>query len=291
MGHSRLLTTAALSMLLLGSATGLGCADPAKPSAKAAIVAQSDAAPAASSQSKDAPADDSEVRISPLVWLPTANASVTIGDNRFNRTLSLDGTVTPSETLPNLHISFTGAIEGRSGRWGGVGEIFYISTSQPAKIAGVGGTLSNKMTLSQVSGFYRVIPGKVPVDLVAGVRIASLENNLDFSSARFAVLGNQGFDVTRSKTDFYPIVGARVGLPISNKLGFRVYGDYGGFGIGNNLQTWRAQGVFGYDICSTVRLDAGYSAVGFSGNSGNGVTSYRYNTTFHGPVFGASFKI
>lgn len=293
MNASKLVSTIALSALLLGGASSLTLAAPAP----AAAVAQADAnaaptpAPSPAAAPSPSSSDDSEVRIEPVIWLPTTNASVTVGDARFNRTLSLNGTVTPGEMLPHMHVSFAGRVEGRDGRWGGFGEIFYSSDSQSAKIAGVGGTLNTKMTMGQIAGFYRVNPGEVPVDLVAGVRIAGLSNQLDFSSARFPILGNQGFDVTRSHTNLYPIIGARVGFPLAKKLSFQVYGDYGGFGIGNNLQTWRAQGTFGYDMSTTTRLTLGYTAIGYSGNHGNDVTTDKYNATFHGPTVGVSFKL
>lgn len=293
MNASRLVSTLALSALLLGGAASLATAAPAP----AAAVAQADAnaaptpVPSPAATPNPSSSDDSEVRIEPLIWLPTTNASITVGDARFNRTLSLDGTVTPGQLLPHLHVAVAGRIEGREGRWGGFGEIFYSSDSQSAKIAGVGGTLNTKMTMGQIAGFYRVNPGEVPVDLVAGVRIAGLSNQLDFSSAHFAVLGNQGFDITKSRTNLYPIIGARVAFPVAKKLTFQVYGDYGGFGIGNDLQTWRAQGTFGYDVSQTTRMTLGYTAIGYSGNHGTNITRDKYNFTFHGPTVGISFKL
>ena len=214
-----------------------------------------------------------------------------MGDPRLQRAVSVDGTVTPGEMLPHMHVSIAGRVEGRDGRWGGFGEIFYASDSQSAKVLGVGGTLNTKMTMGQIAGFYRVNPGEVPVDLVAGVRIANLSNQLDFSNSHFAGLNNQGFDITKGHTDLYPVIGARVAFPLAKKLTFQIYGDYGGFGMGNNLQTWRAQGTFGYDMSQTTRLALGYTAIGYSGNRGSGVTADKYNATFYGPTIGLSFKL
>ena len=295
----RFLSALALSASLLSGVSQSAWAAPVTAPQPPAAIAQAggETAPPSSSKPEAPPPNasstttGSEVRLEPIMWLPTATARVKVGDPLFRNTLSVGGTVTPEQALPNLHISFAGRIEGRCERWGGFGEIFYLSSSQPAKILGKGGTLGSQLTMGQVAGFYRTNQGSVPIDLIAGVRIASLENKLDFSSAQFVELGGKGFNISRGNTDLYPIVGARVTFPLSQKLSFQAYGDYGGFGIGNSLQTWRAQGMFGYDMNASTRLLVGYNAVNYSSSTGRDTATVRKNATFYGPALGMSFKL
>jgi hypothetical protein len=143
----------------------------------------------------------------------------------------------------------------------------------------------------QLSGFYRVARGRVPVDLVAGLRIGSVTNTLDFNGARIVALGGQGFRVSRATTAIDPIIGARVTFPLGKLLSLQVYGDYGGFGLGDDQHTWRAQGVLGYDVTPSVRLLLGYTAINMSSRQGTGTTTVHFDNTFRGPSLGASFKL
>lgn len=245
----------------------------------------------APNKSKANTPDDVEVRIEPIIWVPTTDSTVSIGDPRFTGTKTFNGVVTPAEAISDLHFGLSGRIEGRDGRWGGFGEFLYFSLGAPATVKGIGGTLNDNLGMAQLSGFYRVTQGDIPVDFVAGMRLAGTSVNLDFSSAQFKVLGGQGFNVTRSDTVVDPVLGARVAFPLSKKMFFQIYGDYGGFGIGNNQQTWRGQGTFGMDMCENTRLLLGYCAINFSGSRGIGTSLVQTNTTFRGPVLGVSFKL
>lgn len=74
-------------------------------------------------------ASDSEIFIEPVIWVPTVSANASIGDARFANDLTANGVISPSDLKGKLHFAACGRVEGRSGRWGGFGELFYVIAS------------------------------------------------------------------------------------------------------------------------------------------------------------------
>lgn len=236
-------------------------------------------------------ASDSEIRIEPVIWLPFVSANASIGDVRFANDRTANGVISPSDLKGKLHFAACGRIEGRTGRWGGFGELFYVNASAGTTFENFTGTFNTKFTLAQLAAFYRVYDGKTPVDVIAGARMISSTNRLDFNSARFPALGGQGMSVGKTRTDIDPIIGVRVSVPFSERFVGNLYGDYGGFGIGDNQQTWRVSANVGWNATRTFRMSLGYTAIGFSHQSGSGTTLVKSSAVMHGPAIGFSFKV
>jgi len=107
---------------------------------------------------------------------------------------------------------------------------------------------------------------------------------IEFSGA---TLG--GTDISVEATDWWidPIVGARVGVDVSEKLSLTLMGNIGGFGIGSASEfSWETT-VFGtYSLGEHWHFAAGYRALGFDYKGGD----VDLDLIEHGPVLGFIYR-
>ena len=103
------------------------------------------------------------------------------------------------------------------------------------------------------------VPGfRVPVT-VSPPRFPGVNINVGDLNVPGVTLG--GLDETFDATDWWidPIVGARVRVDLTDRLGLRVWGDVGGFGIGSAADfTWEAMGLLTWQLSRSWSLLGGY---------------------------------
>jgi opacity protein-like surface antigen len=86
-----------------------------------------------------------------------------------------------------------------------------------------------------------------------------------------------------------PILGAKAAWKLSDRWGFDLYGDIGGFGAGSDF-TYRLGAGLGYSISDSVSLRGGYTVIDFDYSQGSGLGQIDYDTTMYGPTLGVGFK-
>jgi hypothetical protein len=164
--------------------------------------------------------------------------------------------------------------------------------------SGPGGLADIDVTLEQALAdfgvMYRIIDATpsdaaaeahrgVTLDLYAGARYNTVRLKLDPANLDSASARESWLD---------PIVGAKLGIPLSERWGIKVNGDVGGFGIESDF-TWSATAVFGYDFQlfgMPATAMAGYRAVGWDYSKGSGNDEFSLDLTQHGPILGLSVR-
>jgi opacity protein-like surface antigen len=202
------------------------------------------AAPAAA-QSDAPPPGTWQFQVTPYLWLAGVSGRVGLGI----------GSGAPVEAkfsslFQDLKMGLMASFEGRRDRWGFLFDGMYIKlgATSPLESPYVDATLDETQQIYQLGGTYRLNRGKVPVDLVLGARYFYLNTTLTLT-------GPVGLGKSVSKSWVDAIVGARVQVPIAERLCLVGYGDVGSGG--SNL-SWQALAGLSYDFSKTVSGKVGY---------------------------------
>ncbi|MCA3561104.1 MAG: hypothetical protein IOC82_08775 [Aestuariivirga sp.] len=165
-----------------------------------------------------------------------------------------------SDVIQNLDFAAMGMAEARKGRFMMGMDATYTNVSMSVNTPK--GILANKidvtntsLMLSGVAGYGIVDTGMARLDLIAGARLWSVNNDFD---ARGGQLGG------RSKSDgatwVDPLVGAKLRVDLLPRVYMTSWAMIGGFGVGSDLM-WDLMGGAGYDFTDNFSLFAGYRAV------------------------------
>ena len=180
--------------------------------------------------------------------------------------------------------------EAHNGTWGIFGDLIYVKTDSDAsatrEIAGVPVTLDGSVDQSSLTatimGEYRVVaqPSAI-VDLMAGARIFSVDNDIELSLAAggpplAAFSGSDG------STWVDPIIGARARFDLTPNWYFTGWAMVGGFGASSDV-TWDALASIGYQWNDRFSLIGGYRALGVDYED----DGFVYDVIMQGPIFGA----
>lgn len=198
------------------------------------------------------------------------------------RTAEID--LSAGDVLSKFDVGLMGVFEARKGRFVLVNDLIWIKLSKTVDTPGpllssikVG---ANQFVLNPQAG-YRAVESKMgSIDVLGGVRIMSIENNINFRSGILP-----SFDVSQRKTWATPVVGARGLANLSPK--FFVNGKFdfgGGFGSGFTGQVYA--GV-GFRVTPRIALVGGwrYMEARYSDSSG-----FLFNTRMNGLVIGSMFN-
>ena len=192
------------------------------------------------------------------------------------------------------NLRFGGMIVGElhNGTWGLLGDVIYIKTEANSSItrtiAGVpvrlGASVETSSFTGTFMGQYRVLSNEAAtVDLMAGVRVFSVDNDIDVSlSAGQRVAGLSG---SEGDTWADPIVGARARYDINPSWYLTGWGMIGGFGASSDI-TWDVMGGVGYQWNDWLSLVAGYRALGVDYEN----DGFVYDVIQQGPIFGAVMR-
>ena len=141
--------------------------------------------------------------------------------------------------------------------------------------AGVGG-FSPTVWLEPMAGFrYGYI--KQEVDLF-------LQPGLGFIPARAGTAGG-------SHDYVEPVIAGRLGVDFAEEWTFLLYGDVGGFGVGNGSElTWTFLAGFHWSPWENTSIEFGYRLYDIDYTTGSGSDEFGYNMFQHGPQIGVVFR-
>ena len=94
-----------------------------------------------------------------------------------------------------------------------------------------------------------------------------------------------------SKDWIEPMIGARIIVPLNEKLSFGLRGDASGFGIGSASDlTWNLVGGVDIKMSPTFDLKLGWRVLDIDYESGSGATAFGLDVTMHGPYFAGTIR-
>ena len=224
------------------------------------------------------------VTLTPYLWATGLYGDVTVR----GRTAELDATFLDILEDTDTLVAFQGHLEVTRGRWGAYGDFFYVK-AQVDDAGPAGLDVTSRLWFIDFGAQYRILDtttDRVPgftLDVYGGARYSLLEVDL----------APPGAPVLSRDVDWIdPIVGARVGVHLSEHAFLLFAGDVGGFGVGSDL-AWSITGLFGYRW-QAAGLEwavlAGYKALAQDYTTGSGTRRFRWDTTMHGPVLGLSVR-
>lgn len=247
---------------------------------RSALSVEEDAADAVKSNGQTAPEPKWEFSITPYLF--TAGLNGTVGA----RGRSVDVDASFGDIFERLDFGLMGTFEARKGNWGLLLDTMYISLSNETTTRGIlfsGVNSESKLFIIDPEMTYRAFANDkgASIDLLAGVRIWHLKNELTFLPGLLAPL----VEVSESKNWADPVVGARGVIALSPRLFLNGKFDLGGFGVGSDF-TGQAYGGAGINVKPRVALIGGYRYLYVDYKS----DGFLFKTAMKGLVFGATFK-
>jgi hypothetical protein len=246
----------------------------AKLSAATPALAQ-EAAPAATG-------DRWAITVAPYLWAAAMDGHVTIRD------LKADVDVPFEDILKDLSGGLMMALDFEKGRFGvGVNGLF-ARVSSDTDIGPI--EIDTTMDTGQlaIAPYYRVVdwtyrtsPSGQPLRL----RVAP-EAGARFNYMRSELEVRRGRTVDQSESWVDPLVGARIGLDLSDSWVIAGEANIGGFGIGSDL-TWNLQAILGYQTILFGRrttFGIGYRALSQDYDHND----FEWDVTMHGPIIGTA---
>ena len=130
-------------------------------------------------------------------------------------------------------------------------------------------------------------PRKMTLDALIGARYWNLEQELSLAAST-------GQRVSRSVSDDWwdPYIGARFRWQFAKRWGLALYGDVGGFGLGDDTSelTWKVQAFVHFYVTRNFFVGVGYRALGVDRVTGSGAAKNGIDATYHGPGIGIGFS-
>ena len=177
------------------------------------------------------------------------------------------------DIIDDLAAGFQMHYEGVGERWGIGGDFTYVKL-EDTNDAGVSGTVES--TLTELFGLYRASQA---IDLLAGVRIASVDMNVKGPAGFAEVEGD------RSLTDIFG--GARARLPLSDSVLFVLRGD---IGTGDSDLVWNALLGIDWHMSDSIALRGGYRWLDYEIDKDDSKIDSSLDMTMSGPFLGIGFQ-
>lgn len=193
-----------------------------------------------------------------------------------------------SDILENLDMGFMSAFESRKGRWSLLFDGMYMKVSDTATTSLPIGAANARAEVKQTSLAgavgYKALEGSMPLDLIAGLRYSRIDVDVDINAS--TVLGiNPSFSRSGAKSWTEPYLGAKLTVPVSERLKAIAYGDVGGFGVGSDL-TWQAMFGVSYTYSKSVGMTFGYRYLDVDYDK----DGFKYKMANDGIYTGISFR-
>lgn len=217
--------------------------------AVAALIAAfglSAAAPALAQPAGQAPAGW-QLEITPYVWFTGITGTMTAG----GETTSIGATF--SDILNSLDFGLMGLFQVRKGRLGFGFDGMYARLTKDGTASGPVASDVHAEIVTQLYSFlvsYRVLEGRIPLDIGAGARVMPMSATLELTSGTFA-----GAQASGGNTAVDGFVGARVSVPVAGRWGLEGYADVG---AGDSKLSWQVLGGLKVRLSGTVSLKFGY---------------------------------
>jgi hypothetical protein len=235
-----------------------------------------------------APAQGWSYAVAPYLWAAGLEGDIGIfGRQPVHVDLSFE------DIFDSLRFGGMVVAQAHNGTWGIFGDIVYVKTEADATVTrdvqGLPLTLDGNIEQSNLTatlmGEYRVVAEPtVIVDLMAGARIFSVDNDIELSLAAGGPPLAQ-FSGDDGSTWVDPIIGARARYDLTPKWNLTGWAMIGGFGAGSDV-TWDALATVGYQWTDRFSLVAGYRALGVDYED----DGFVYDVIMQGPVLGAVFR-
>jgi len=190
-----------------------------------------------------------------------------------------------SDVIQDLEFAAMGLAEARKGRFMMGVDVTYTNVSKSVNtpfgvIANSIDVTNTSLMLTGVAGYGIIDTDMARLDLIAGARLWSVNNDFD---ARGGLVGGRSWSDGATWVD--PLVGAKLRVDLLPKVYVASWGMIGGFGVGSDLM-WDVMGGAGYDFTDHFSLFAGYRAVSVDySNDG-----FVYDVVEQGPVVAAVVK-
>lgn len=127
---------------------------------------------------------------------------------------------------------------------------------------------------------------------ILGVRTNILRQELEVDNIRVANIPlsiNRDFSVSRTTVE--PLIGAQIGLDLSDRWAFAIRGDVSGFNIGADTNfTWNLLVRTQYFLSPTTSLQLGYRFNRFDFEDGSGVRRAKVDLRQNGFLVGITFR-
>jgi hypothetical protein len=224
------------------------------------------------------------ISVSPYLWFPGVHGTV----GALGRDASFKAS--PTDLLSNFKFGLMGAVEARRNRLLIPIDMMWIRLEDdkalpfPPSLTAVSATIkATEFILTPKIGIRLINEKKVTADFLAGIRYWHFGENLQFSPS---VL-NLNFSKSQNWVD--PVVGGRIQLALTPKIGFIAAGDAGGWGTGSQLE-YQIVGLLGYKVKPTMTLQAGYRYLYVDYAKGGPAGAFATATTA-GIVIGATVTL
>jgi len=264
--------------------------------------------------------DDWEFIIEPYLFLPTnVEADVTVAGREASMEADLGD-------ILNLDSIFAASLrlEGRRDRFGLILDGSYMFAQEEgeqevtipqAAVAQFGltddlevdadTTVTARLGTIDLAGFYRVVDDylgttdtgedtypRLFIDPVVGLRLNFVSQDLEIESIDVGNVALDDQDFNRSVTLLEPMIGARIGLDLSERWAIGMRGDVSGFGInGDENLTWNFLAGTQYWLSRSTALQLAYRINQFIYEDGDGTDSYGLDLTQEGLWLGMVFRL
>ncbi len=224
--------------------------------------------------------DDKDWHFAFTPYLFAAGMSGTVGARGVTGDLDLSF----GDIFKSLDIGLMGTLEARRKKIVFLNDLLWIKLSKkfdgPLNLYDEVKLGSNVFMWNPMVG-YRVYEGKAgSFDVLGGIRLMSLENNLDFRNGGLL----PDISVSSRKTFATPVGGGRGLLNLSPKFFLSTEFDLGG-GLGADF-TGQFYGGVGYRVKPKIALVGGYRYLKTNYDDDNG---FIFDTSMSGLLFGARF--
>jgi hypothetical protein len=193
-----------------------------------------------------------EWTVLPYFWAADMSVDVAIDDVPVS---SMD--IRAENLVDTVEMVVVAYFEGRRGRGGLFMDVSYLELSDGLTPGGVRIDVDLAQTMLEAGGLYRLKGDDAGLDVLFGVRVFDVDQEMDVSVPGFAT---ESVDVTESMTD--GIVGLRYGGRIGKKWSYAVRGD---IGEGDTERSLNGILRFGYRVGATGKysLDFGWRYMKF----------------------------
>jgi hypothetical protein len=217
------------------------------------------------------PSSEWQVTLSPYLMGASMNGTTTLKGQEAVTDVSA------SQIFSNLQFGAMGFVVARKGNWGVGGDALWMAlgatTDKP----------SGAVDVNQGGfAFYGLRRLGAAADLTFGARVNLLQGKVRFD-------GPLKLSVDQDKTWVDPLVGIIIRTPGERRLGFRVYGEIGGFGIGSKVE-WQIWPTASIRLSDKAALDLGYRWLSMNYEDGEGLEKFGYDVLTQGPVAGFVFR-
>ncbi len=224
-----------------------------------------------------ATASDWQVAIAPYFYM--SGLTGTIGARGRTAEVDMDF----SDVFEELNLGLMGTVEARKGRFVIVNDLLWIKLGEERDTPGglfSSAKLGVNMFVWDPEAGYRVYEGSGgSFDVLGGVRLMSIENNLNFRAGSLPA-----FDVSERKTWATPVIGGHGTVNLTKKFFLSTKFDIGG-GLGADF-TGQFYGGGGYRLTPKIALLGGYRYMRTDYDSEGG---FLFDTTMNGLLLGVKF--